>query len=149
MKIKYSLYLCLLVLCLSGCESKSPADGVDAQGHAIYLQDYKGKWILLNYWATWCKACVEEIPELNRLYQQHQDQLVIFAVNFDASEEDNKFLQKHPILYPQLIKDPKKLFSFTSVNVLPATIIISPQGEVVASLTGPQTAAGLAKELKL
>src|SRR5262245_56226241 len=64
---------------LSGCAP----DSVDAYGHPIRISNYRGKWVVINYWATWCTSCVSEIPALNDLAKYYQDKVVVLGVNVD------------------------------------------------------------------
>ena len=92
---------------LMGITSISQADVLlkDTLGNTIPFSSLKGKWVLINYWAGWCKTCIDEIPELNRFYQKHeQDSVVLFAVNYDGLpvHQQKKLIQKFNIQYPSL-----------------------------------------------
>ena len=101
------------------------------------------QWNVVNYWAIWCKPCREEIPELNQLNQI--DNVVVLGVNFDrkvgtalaadAAELGIEFT---------IIDDPSPHLDITRPSVLPTTLILSPDGDLVATLVGPQTAESIA-----
>ena len=60
----------------------------DLQGHQQRLQDYRGKWVLVNFWATWCPPCLQEIPDLVSLYEAHKkSDLVVIGVALDSTRE--------------------------------------------------------------
>ena len=59
----------------------------DMSGHPVSLSDLRGKWVFINYWASWCHTCIDEIPELNRFYEQNKN-IALFAVNYDALQLD-------------------------------------------------------------
>jgi thiol-disulfide isomerase/thioredoxin len=114
-----------------------PADVPNA--HDIYGKPYHfamhaGKWIVINYWATWCQYCVNEIPELNKLADAIKNRpVVFFAVNYDdaSDKEQQTFAVNHGINYLLLHNNPFGAeISRNQVSTLPTTFIISPDGHV-------------------
>ena len=107
------------------------------------LSDYKGKWIVINYWATWCKPCLKEMPALNDLYRNNKNRLVVLGVSYDklTNEEINDVVKTRSIQYPMLSKFPMDKFGVARVSILPITFIINPEGKLVKTLKGPQTEA--------
>lgn len=137
MKAKFLLLslFCLLLAC-------SQPDGMDANNHPVYFKDYNSKWIILNYWASWCTSCYKEIPELNKLYHDHQDKIVLFGINYDhdSVEKIKQFSTEQQITYPLLLSDPADHFGIhDDIANLPATFIISPHGKKIKKLLGPQS----------
>lgn len=130
---------CLLVAC-------GEPDAMDSNNNPIKFKDYRGKWIVLNYWASWCGPCYKEIPELNQLYEKNKDKLVVLGVNYDqmSAEKMRHFAKKNHVTYPLLTSNPGQHFAIDSISLLPATFLISPQGKLEKSLYGPQTAKKLA-----
>ena len=116
-------------------------DALDAFGAPIYLKDIKGKWILLNYWADWCKPCSEEIPTFNYLTENYADQLVILGINFDQMPQEKlqQYIKHRQVHYAMLTNNLGSRFGISHVNTLPATIVISPKGEIVKELYGAQS----------
>jgi len=113
----------------------------DTLGNTIPFSSLKGKWVLINYWAGWCKTCIDEIPELNRFYQKHeQDSVVLFAVNYDGLpvHQQKKLIQKFNIQYPSLASDPALALGLGDIIGVPVTFVINPQGELVDTLYGGQ-----------
>ena len=68
----------VLITLFLGC---SQPDLLTSENKKVYLDDLKGKWILINYWADWCPPCIKEIPELNKLNSQFGDQVSVFLFN--------------------------------------------------------------------
>lgn len=122
----------------------------DTHGNTTSFAALKGHWVLINYWAGWCQTCVDEIPELNRFYAEHQnDPIDLYAVQFDELPLDaqNALIQKHHIKYPSLIKNPAQDLSLGDITGVPVTFIFNPKGQLVQTLFGGQTAASLNKAL--
>lgn len=109
-----------------------------------------GNWMVINYWATWCAPCREEIPELNRL-AFGSSELDVYAVNFDEvqGEELKAQAEDMGIQFPLLATDPGPRLGLVRPTVLPTTLILTPQGEEITRLIGPQTEAALLRELAL
>lgn len=109
-----------------------------------HLDSLRGQWVVINYWAQWCKPCIEEIPELNALDQAHAD-IAVLGVNFDGAEGEALAEQEQAlgVGFPTLGDDPSERLGQPRPSVLPTTFILDPQGELVASLVGPQTEASL------
>ena len=104
-------------------------------------ENLAGKWIVINYWATWCGPCREEIPELNLLSREKPDVLKVFGVNFEPvdCQEMQENIKEMGITFPVYPEDPYEQFGYERPMVLPTTIIISPEGSLHAKLVGPQT----------
>ena len=115
-------------------------DFTDHLGNSGKFSDFKGKWLVINYWATWCKPCIKEIPELNELAQQHLEQVVVLGVDFDnqSGEVLLQAIEKLAIQFP-IINDPSEYFNTNRPIALPSTLIISPDGKLHKTLLGPQT----------
>lgn len=122
----------------------------DTHGRSTAFSELKGKWVLINYWAGWCKTCIDEIPEFNRFYQHHKnDPVALFGVNFDALPlyEQKNLIRKFNITYPNLLKDPAFDLSLGDIKGVPVTFIFNPAGQLVKTLYGGQTAEMLDKAL--
>jgi thiol-disulfide isomerase/thioredoxin len=137
-----------LSLVLAGCgNSKTVATLQDTSGATYQLQNYPNQWIVLNYWASWCKPCHEEIPQLNAFYEHYKKHILLFGVNYDAvgATQLSQLVKQMNILYPVLTGDPAATFGINEVPGLPVTFIINPKGQVVKTLFGKQTVQSLAK----
>ena len=127
-----------LLLLLASCQEP---DFVDTEGRPYAYADFSDRWLIVNYWATWCGPCIKEIPELNRLAAQHADKLAVFGVNFDDPDGDRmrQDIQKMGIAFPVYAVDPHVVFQVKRPTVLPTTLIVAPDGSATRALIGPQT----------
>jgi peroxiredoxin len=106
---------------------------VDLEGHQHTRDSYRGKWILLIFWGTWCAACTEEIPALNYLSANYKSKLTVVSVAINDSPQTlRKFLAQHPLSYPVLLGgnfDDQFARSY-GVHSAPADVVIAPEGEI-------------------
>ncbi len=107
-------------------------------GKKKQLEDYKGKWVVVNFWATWCPPCREEIPELSSFYDNNKDKAVVLGVNFEnvSHKKLAKFIDDYFMEYPQFTAKPSRTTPIGSVPGLPTSYVITPEGEVVARQVG-------------
>ena len=97
---------------------------------------------MVNYWATWCPPCLDEIPDLVEFHEKHKDRdAVVLGVNFEDVESQylHQFIEENFISYPVFTADPSANTPFGPVYGLPSTFLVSPAGELVASRTGSVT----------
>lgn len=132
---------------LSGC---SKPDYETADGSSGRFADARGKWLFINYWAEWCKPCLEEMPELNRFQREQRDRVTFLTVNYDGAQKDSlqQQIKKIGIELPVLLQDPAPMLKFARPDALPATFVFDPEGVLRYTLQGPQTAATLAAILE-
>ena len=80
----------------------------EMNGHSFSFSELAGKWVFINYWATWCQFCLDEIPEFNRFYEHHKHNIQVFGVNFDALPivRQQTLIKQLDIRYPSLKHDP-------------------------------------------
>ena len=132
------ILILLIYLSLVSCDRSESDDAYLEQASNVILT---GKWIVINYWATWCGPCREEIPELNRLSREQPESLKVFGVNFEpvSGDEMEENIKEMGILFPVLPEDPYEKLGYERPLVLPTTIVISPEGSIHAELVGPQT----------
>jgi thiol-disulfide isomerase/thioredoxin len=106
----------------------------DMNGVQHQLPSYKGKWLLVNYWATWCPPCLEEVPDLVNLYDQRkQKDLMVIGVVFDYKDvqEVKEYVDDMLMSYPIVLGDDSVTEQIGSAEVLPTTFIYNPQGALV------------------
>jgi thiol-disulfide isomerase/thioredoxin len=137
-----------LLLIVASCD---PADRSGSNPQQVNLKDLQGQWLVINYWAVWCKPCIEEIPELNSFAQQKSQYVRVLGVDFDDSQGDQlaAAIAQLDITFPILASDPASQLGYERPSVLPTTIVINPQGQVHQILLGPQTAASLSQAIGL
>lgn len=110
----------------------------DVQGNIHSLSEYRGKVIILNFWATWCRPCRKEMPSMQRAWEQVRDQgVVLLAVDWKEDKEMvAMFLEKYPIDFPIPMDKDGSLAADLGVRGLPTTFVIDPQGQVVYRVVG-------------
>ena len=129
--------------------SRQPAAAVfDASFHKLEdwsqmqsLSKWKGQYLVLNFWATWCKSCQHEVPELNKLYNQFKDKnAVVVGLAVDNADKVNDYIEQYGVDYPILVGGNEALELSkkmgNKVVGLPFTIMITPQGEMVETILG-------------
>ncbi|MDH0895113.1 MULTISPECIES: TlpA disulfide reductase family protein [unclassified Pseudomonas] len=134
-------------LLLAGCADDW---GVDQHGRKVTAGQLEGQWLVINYWAEWCKPCRTEIPELNRLEQELRDKgAQVLGVNFDTLQGEAlaKAAEAFDIRFTVLAQDPAERLELPRNDVLPVTYIIGADGRLRERLVGEQTAAGLRARL--
>src|SRR5713226_3709455 len=119
-------------------EMAPPLPDRDISGAVVSRTNWNGKVVLVNFWATWCPPCREEIPELIELKKQYGDRLQIIGI----SEDDDgpakvlKFAQQKGMSYPIVMATPELIASYGGVPALPTSFLVDTQGRVVTKHSG-------------
>ena len=110
----------------------------DLKGDLHRLGDYRGKVVLINFWATWCGPCRDEMPSIQRLKEQLAGRpFAVLAVNLDEPESRiRKFLSQEKLDLPILLDVGKKAARAWQARILPASFVVGPDGKVRYSLVG-------------
>jgi peroxiredoxin len=112
----------------------------DLDGKQRHLSEFRGKWVLVNYWATWCPPCLEELPELEVFHDNHKEKdAVVVGVNMEQIEPEKlrAFVEEQFLSYPILRSGPARKTQLGAVPALPTSYLVSPEGEVMARQVGP------------
>ena len=107
-------------------------------GETIHMSDLTGKVVLVNFWATWCGPCREEIPFLVELAKQYPEQLLIIGVSEDELDTEmvSAFAQQYGVNYPIVMSTPEIKRAFPGVFALPTSFVVDPQGQIVQTHVG-------------
>jgi cytochrome c biogenesis protein CcmG/thiol:disulfide interchange protein DsbE len=103
------------------------------------IADYRGEWVLVNLWASWCDPCREEVPELDRFARRHRDRgVVVLGIDVqDNSEDALAFLERYEPSYPQLRSvGEERSDAFGSTGV-PENFLVDPEGDLALIWRGP------------
>ncbi|MCD6527533.1 MAG: TlpA family protein disulfide reductase [Desulfuromonas sp.] len=111
----------------------------DLHGQELTLSSLRGKVVVLNFWATWCPPCREEMPSMEKLHHLMQGQpFVLLAVNIEENgpQAVRSFLQTHHVTFPILFDQSAEVRKRYGVSKYPETFIINPEGEIVEKVVG-------------
>ncbi|MEO8802997.1 MAG: TlpA disulfide reductase family protein [Rudaea sp.] len=116
-------------------------------GQQFDLSKQSGKWVIVNYWATWCSPCLKELPDISAFVAANKSTVTAIGLDYEDSDKADvvKFLSKHPLSYAVAQVDtenPPK--DFDTPKGLPNTYVIAPDGHVAKAFLGPVTAKDLA-----
>ena len=137
------LWILFAPLTWAAYETEDPVDFALQQlgGGEVSLSDFRGEWVVVNYWATWCTPCLKEIPDLSELHEERSDLTVLGLAFEDLEDSDfDEFLEDFEVSYPILKVDvyqPPEPFG--APRALPTTIILDQQGRAVKAFLGPVT----------
>lgn len=149
MSFRSALVLLVLALWLAPLQAQ-PFEFQDIKGKQQRLSDYQGKWVLVNFWATWCPPCLEEIPDLIELHEAHKRKdLVVIGVALDSTEKSvREFVTRFAITYPVVVSDYDQAAQVGEVNVLPTSYLYDPKGELVSYQEGMLTRSSVESYIK-
>lgn len=152
--IRRFLAVALTALVLTGPAIAATAATPDLKittldGKPFDLAAQHGKWVVVNYWATWCVPCIKEMPDISAFVKNHKNVTAIGLAFEDTDAKDIRaFLAKHPVVYPIAqvdVMDPPK--AFEAPKGLPTTYLIAPDGTVAKRFVGPVTEQSLGEAI--
>jgi thiol-disulfide isomerase/thioredoxin len=112
-------------------------DLTDTQGKRQRLADFRGRWVVLNFWATWCVPCIQEIPEITAFHREHENVVVIgVAVDAEDVAKTKRFAVKVGHEYPLVLSDDAVEKQLGSMKALPTTRIYDPAGKLIYDRAG-------------
>lgn len=141
--------LSFTIILLSSCND--PIDFYLVDGSPHRLHEYRGKWLIVNFWAEWCAPCRQEVPELNQLFENAMtNEISIIGISYDplSNGEIIAIMNTWGMKYPVMASKPNPILPFALPKSLPGNYIINPDGELVYKLSGTQTAESISKLLK-
>jgi len=139
--LKVALFAALLLsLCLAQPAGAGDWNLKDKDGTHYTLSGLRGKWVLVNFWAPWCPLCIQEIPDLILLQQQHKDlQVIGVAVMYKSRKEVMDTVSKQSISYPIVFGNEDIAGDFGGMDGMPTSFLYSPSGKLVGRHQGPLT----------
>lgn len=131
---------CCLLLLVAGSLSYLPAHaqkapnfkGIDIQGNTVQLADYKGKYLLLDFWATWCHPCMAKVPFLKKIRNKYpESKLAMVGINLDDTKGAAVNAVRQAKMNWTTIHDPEKIPGSYGVYYIPMLYLIDPSGKII------------------
>ena len=113
----------------------------DLNGKWVEIKQLKGKVIFLNFWATWCGPCKEEMPSLEVLHRQFKEKnfvLLTISVDYEGIKPVQEFINKHQYTFPVLLDPKGETLDLFEVKGIPTTFLIDKKGKMVGKAIGPR-----------
>jgi peroxiredoxin len=128
-----------LMTAISPSEKVSNFALASPDGQMISLSDYRGKYVLVNFWAHWCSPCIKEFPAMQKMYDEaDKDNFEIIGIHAGSfNEQAAEFVNHFKISFPIVIDADTSLKGW-DVPALPMTYLINPQGEIIFKALGPR-----------
>lgn len=97
-------------------------------GKTVKLSDYRGKKVILNFWATWCPPCKAEMPDIQKFYNETDDNVEILAINIDPQYDVKKFVREANVTFPVLLDSKDEVNNLYRILTIPTTYFIDGEG---------------------
>ena len=107
----------------------------DLEGNEVSLSDYKGKKIFLNFWATWCEPCKQEMPEMEKIHETYED-VVVLAINLDTHKDIQGFMNEHDLTFQALLDVEEEVNDQYEVVSIPTSYFIDEEGIIRKKIVG-------------
>ena len=137
--------LLILLLLFAGSANAFDYQLEDLDGKLHRASEHKGKFLVINFWATWCEPCIYEMPELEKFHRENRDRAAVWGVTFESTEKQKiiEFVDRLGVTFPILGhgQDPKT--GYATVTVLPTTLIVDREGLFLHKFEGPITAVDI------
>ncbi|MHB8680379.1 MAG: TlpA family protein disulfide reductase [Rudaea sp.] len=139
--MKYVFVLLLVAASPAFAAARNPELSVKTLDGTLFdLTAHRGKWVIVNFWATWCSPCLKELPDISAFVAAHKDKVAAIGLDFEDTDKADieKFLKSHPLSYPVSIVDidnPPR--DFGAPRGLPNTFVIAPDGHLAKTFLGP------------
>jgi len=145
MRLQTKAFVIAAVFAL-GARAAFAFDVTDTDGKRHRLAEYRGKWVVVNFWATWCTPCIKEIPEIAEFSRANAPARAVvlgIALDVDDAERTKQFAKKFGHAYPLVLEDEGTEKQFGKVKGLPTTVIFDPEGRRAWDRTGTVTRKSL------
>ena len=111
---------------------------VNTDGKKVKLSDYKGKIVIIDFWATWCPPCREEIPHFVELQKEYKDDLTILGISLDTGTKNEvvPFIKEYKINYPILFGTKEVVSDYGDIQAIPTAFVIDQEGNIVNTFIG-------------
>ena len=127
----------VFIVCAAAAPAATELNLQDMNGKAVNLSDYKGKVIILDFFATWCPPCKQEIPDFVELQKEYGDQgFTMIGVSLSGASDMRKFASRHGINYPVLMDSRKVQAAYGPVRSIPTTLVLDQNMNVVKQYIG-------------
>ena len=117
------------------------------EGDQASLSDFKGKKVIINFWATWCGPCREEMPDMQAFYAAGNDEVEILAINVDPQNDVKGFVEEFNVTFPVLLDTEKEVADNYKIMAYPTTYFIDEKGIIAKKHIGQITLEDLDKEM--
>jgi thiol-disulfide isomerase/thioredoxin len=126
---------------------------LNVENNTLTSKQLKGKMVLINFWATWCPPCIEEIPNFNKIYEKYKDKIVIIGVLFEKDKDPNElkaFMEKYKMKFPVTVGDEnfRMAKAFDDVQKVPESTLFDANGKFVEKYIGAIGVKALEKQIK-
>ena len=113
-------------------------DLISTDGKNIKLSDYRGKVVIVDFWATWCPPCRKGIPDLIELQKEFKNKLVVIGISLDQDTKSDviPFMKKYGINYPVVYGTNQVIMDYGSINAIPTSFVINKEGKIIGKHVG-------------